>query len=132
MQSDSKRLVKRHYPISVSSRQRPQFLSSKPVLAYDTNSTRKPQSTTIAMDPESPSPTSKALPENGTTVDLVGAMSQVNLDHEQNTDTPLDHESIKPPPRPLHIYTRADMLKIHQSPLVKPPEGMPALKDWFG
>lgn len=84
------------------------------------------------MDPDSPSPASKSLPENGTTNDLVGAMSQVNLDHEQNTDIPFDHEAIKPPPRPLYIYSRDDMLKICQSPLVKPPEGMPALKDWFG
>lgn len=84
------------------------------------------------MDPDSPSPASKSLPENGVTDDLVGAMSQVNLDHEQNADTTLDNEPTHTPPRALHIYTRSDMLKICQSPLVKPPEGMPALKDWFG
>ena len=34
--------------------------------------------------------------------------------------------------RPLVVYTRAQLLYLHQSPLVKPPEGMPAFKDWFG
>lgn len=35
-------------------------------------------------------------------------------------------------PRPLRIYTRAQLLSLHNSPLVKPPPDMPELKQWFG
>ncbi|KII93485.1 hypothetical protein PLICRDRAFT_35702 [Plicaturopsis crispa FD-325 SS-3] len=45
-----------------------------------------------------------------------------------SSDTPKTENSS----RPLYIYTRAQALYLHKSPLVKPPEGMPALKDWFG
>jgi hypothetical protein len=34
--------------------------------------------------------------------------------------------------RPLTIYTRAQILFLHESPLVKPPSGMPPLREWFG
>ncbi|KDQ16605.1 hypothetical protein BOTBODRAFT_64580 [Botryobasidium botryosum FD-172 SS1] len=32
----------------------------------------------------------------------------------------------------LVSYTRAEVLYLSRSPLVKPPDGMPALKEWFG
>ncbi|KAF6766359.1 hypothetical protein DFP72DRAFT_866272 [Ephemerocybe angulata] len=34
--------------------------------------------------------------------------------------------------RPLRIYTRAQLLHLHRSPLVQPPPDMPELKSWFG
>lgn len=34
--------------------------------------------------------------------------------------------------RPLRIYTRAQLLNLHRSPLVQPPPDMPELKIWFG
>ncbi|KAI0068467.1 hypothetical protein BV25DRAFT_1987241, partial [Artomyces pyxidatus] len=35
-------------------------------------------------------------------------------------------------PRPFRSYTQAEVLFLRKSPLVRPPQGMPALKDWFG
>ncbi|KAG1716576.1 hypothetical protein ID866_628 [Astraeus odoratus] len=37
-----------------------------------------------------------------------------------------------PPFRPFIAYSRSQLLFLHKSPLVKVPNGMPALKDWFG
>jgi hypothetical protein len=34
--------------------------------------------------------------------------------------------------RPLRIYSRAQLLNLHRSPLVQPPPDMPELKMWFG
>lgn len=34
--------------------------------------------------------------------------------------------------RPLRIYTRAQLLNLHRSPLVQAPPDMPELKVWFG
>lgn len=34
--------------------------------------------------------------------------------------------------RPLRIYSRAQLLHLHRSPLVQPPPDMPELKMWFG
>lgn len=95
----------------------------------DTSNISETLFTTITMDPESPSPASKSLPSNGATDDLVSAVSP---DHEQSRDADLDNESTKQPPRRLYIYPRSHILKLHESPMVKPPEGMPALKYWFG
>jgi hypothetical protein len=33
---------------------------------------------------------------------------------------------------PIKIYTRRQLLLLHNSPLVQVPPNMPALKDWFG
>ncbi|KZS93112.1 hypothetical protein SISNIDRAFT_100865 [Sistotremastrum niveocremeum HHB9708] len=41
----------------------------------------------------------------------------------------------KEPPKqswPPIIYTRKQLLRLHASPLVKPPDKMPSLKDWIG
>ncbi|KAI9572813.1 hypothetical protein HD554DRAFT_2326246 [Boletus coccyginus] len=39
---------------------------------------------------------------------------------------------IHPDSRPFIMYSRPQLLFLHKSPLVQPPCGMPALKDWFG
>jgi hypothetical protein len=33
---------------------------------------------------------------------------------------------------PMIVYTRSQLLSLHNSPLVRPPPNMPELKDWFG
>ncbi|KIL70666.1 hypothetical protein M378DRAFT_6610 [Amanita muscaria Koide BX008] len=33
---------------------------------------------------------------------------------------------------PVIVYTRSQLLSLHNSPLVRPPLNMPELKDWFG
>lgn len=55
------------------------------------------------------------------------ADSLANVDIQDRSDKKPEH-----PPRELHVYTHAQLLWISESPLVKPPDGMPALKDWFG
>ncbi|KAG9314512.1 hypothetical protein JVU11DRAFT_5309 [Chiua virens] len=37
-----------------------------------------------------------------------------------------------PDSRPFIMYSRSQLLFLHKSPLVQLPNGMPALKDWFG
>ena len=34
--------------------------------------------------------------------------------------------------RPLHVYKRPELLYLSKSPLVKSPDGLPPLKEWFG
>jgi hypothetical protein len=65
--------------------------------------------------------------------DLV-VVSSVAVQDDANSET-LGHGSPtkknEPHPR-LLVYTRAELLFLRQSPLVKPPPDMPSLKDWFG
>ncbi|KAL0950976.1 hypothetical protein HGRIS_007724 [Hohenbuehelia grisea] len=56
---------------------------------------------------------------------LQDGLGQVEpTESEKDTGTPLA--------RPMIIYTRAQIVYLHKSPLVRPPEGMPELNDWFG
>ncbi|SRR6266550_287271 len=43
-----------------------------------------------------------------------------------------DHHEKPSAPLPIIVYTRSQLLSLHNSPLVKPPSDMPELKDWFG
>ena len=38
----------------------------------------------------------------------------------------------QPTPRPFVAYSKRSLLLLSRSPLVKPPAGMPELKEWFG
>ena len=58
-----------------------------------------------------------------------------------NGTTPSSYSSTvpdvsSPPPfqalRPFRRYSRRTLVALAKSPLVAPPPGMPALKDWFG
>jgi zinc finger CCCH domain-containing protein 13 len=64
-------------------------------------------------------------------VDKVGeALAKTDLQEDDSlTDTNEQAEQI---PRPLHVYRRYEILQLSKSPLVKPPDDMPQLKDWFG
>jgi hypothetical protein len=84
------------------------------------------------MDPEAPKQPTKSSPKNGPS-DLVDSMSKINLDDEnEEGDHTLHKRNIEQPARRLVIYPRPQTLKLSKSPLVKPPDNMPALKDWFG
>lgn len=57
--------------------------------------------------------------------------------HDMSANDAEQDDSEKPQeatdePRPLRIYTRAQLLHLHGSPLVQPPPDMPELKTWFG
>ncbi|EKM60978.1 uncharacterized protein PHACADRAFT_24203 [Phanerochaete carnosa HHB-10118-sp] len=58
---------------------------------------------------------------------LADSLAKANVQPEDKL-----HEKPGQPPRELHIYAYSQLLRISRSPLVKPPEGMPALKEWFG
>ena len=61
---------------------------------------------------------------------VVEAVAKASLQDEVATD--IDQKNTDLPPRPLRVYARHDMIHLSKSPLVCLPEGMPALKDWFG
>jgi zinc finger CCCH domain-containing protein 13 len=83
------------------------------------------------MDPETANQPTKPSPKSRPK-DLAHSMSKVNLDDEHEETVPLDKRNTEQSARHLVIYPRLQVLKLSKSPLVKPPEGMPALKDWFG
>lgn len=71
---------------------------------------------------------------NSKTAALAAAFEAASLD---DAPQPPHNTSENPPastnsPRPLRIYTRAQLLNLHRSPLVQPPPDMPDLKSWFG
>lgn len=76
---------------------------------------------------------------SGAAVDaLSDGLSNVSL---QSVDTPDPKDlpsSVLPVPRgdsvprPFVMYSRFQLLSLYKSPLVKIPDGMPVLKDWFG
>ncbi|GBE78384.1 hypothetical protein SCP_0112690 [Sparassis crispa] len=83
-----------------------------------------------AVDIETRKPDAESSPLLQSLVvdDLVEGVAGVVLqDPQPDTDDKIDT-----PPRPLRVYTRSQVLYLHKSPLVKPPDGMPPLKDWFG
>lgn len=58
---------------------------------------------------------------------IVDAMEKAQLQAPQSSE-----ETLPDPSRPFILYTRSQALLLSKSPLVKPPDGMPALKEWFG
>ena len=68
---------------------------------------------------------------------LAVADGLANLEIQHNSPSPPSQLSPKPHPnhtvlRPFVMYSRPELLFLHKSPLVQLPNGMPALKDWFG
>lgn len=61
------------------------------------------------------------------TNNIVDSLEKVQLQAPQTSEA-----NAPDPIRPFIVYTRPEALHISKSPLVKPPDGMPALKDWFG
>ena len=86
---------------------------------------------TVDPDVRSPDALSPSTSEKSAVDSLVDAMTSVTLEHANPEDVRKDKTS-NFPPRPLKVYGRHDILLLSKSPLVKPPQGMPALKEWFG
>ena len=67
---------------------------------------------------------------------LVSALQSATLDTaSQSTQDGAENTQTTPQssqPRPMRVYTRAQLLHLHRSPLVQPPPNMPELKVWFG
>jgi hypothetical protein len=69
------------------------------------------------------------------TADLETSVANLSLQDETSQTEPGDApDRQKPaiPPQRLIIYTRSQLLLLHNSPLVKAPPDMPSLKEWFG
>ncbi|KAH9835639.1 uncharacterized protein C8Q71DRAFT_762895 [Rhodofomes roseus] len=63
--------------------------------------------------------------------DLAEGVAQVSVQDVVSDDTSTS-KSERISRRPLRVYTRSQAMHLRESPLVKPPDGMPSLKDWFG
>jgi hypothetical protein len=64
--------------------------------------------------------------------DVINTTESLKLDDntEGSADKPTDASTQAM--KPLIVYSQAQLLKLHNSPLVKPPTDMPDLKSWFG
>ena len=66
--------------------------------------------------------------QQSTAVDtLADSLANVEIQEDKSFD-----EKVEQSPRELRVYTHPQLLWLSKSPLVKPPDGMPPLKDWFG
>jgi hypothetical protein len=76
--------------------------------------------------------TFKMTTESDHPVDSTAALlanADEGADAREQTPSP---DKQAPSSRPVTVYTRAALIHLHASSLVQPPEGMPALKDWYG
>ncbi|EPT04244.1 hypothetical protein FOMPIDRAFT_148672 [Fomitopsis schrenkii] len=62
---------------------------------------------------------------------LIESIARVSVQDGDSGDTSTS-KSEHVSSQPLRVYTRSQVLYLRDSPLVRPPEGMPSLKDWFG
>ena len=58
-----------------------------------------------------------------------GAQKEGSLGEARSSDSPEESPSS---PRAFVSYTRPQILALYNSPLVKPMDHMPSLKEWFG
>ncbi|KAI0094692.1 hypothetical protein BDY19DRAFT_914068 [Irpex rosettiformis] len=75
---------------------------------------------------------SSATTNDQNAVDKLGeALAKTELQEDDNSLN-ANVQNAEQPARPLYVYKRPELLFLSQSPLVKPPDDMPALKYWFG
>lgn len=72
-----------------------------------------------------------APPDNVQVDTLADGMAKATLENATSADKSSIQET-SASPCPLRVYTRRQLLALYKSPLVQPPDSMPALKDWFG
>jgi zinc finger CCCH domain-containing protein 13 len=65
-------------------------------------------------------------PSHGTVDSLANTLANVDIQEDKTQEKDIQ------PPRDLHVYTNLELLLLSKSSLVKAPDDMPALKDWFG
>ncbi|OCH96494.1 hypothetical protein OBBRIDRAFT_882979 [Obba rivulosa] len=85
-----------------------------------------------STDIDVPKPDASDTPPDNAEVDsLVDAVAKVTIENVDSLDRPIVPKP-DPSSRPLRVYSRGQLLALSKSSLVQPPDGMPALKDWFG
>ncbi|KAI0793417.1 hypothetical protein C8Q75DRAFT_750127 [Abortiporus biennis] len=84
-----------------------------------------PDIDTQKTDEQTPLPSESNPLEN-----ITESLEKITLQHEDSSvDVVVKTDE---PPRPPYVYSRAEILYLSKSPLVKAPDGMPPLKYWFG
>lgn len=69
--------------------------------------------------------------ESVSDADLAPAVEKLSLKDGPSGNSSARRDSSKSR-RPIIVYTRRQLLYLYDSPLVVSPEGLPALRDWFG
>ena len=89
---------------------------------------------TMVSTAQGTEPTAVATSSKGGRVNPLNVALAVSADPPSAVaDASHESTSTRPPhTRPRVIYSRADLLTLSKSPLVKPPDAMPSLKDWYG
>lgn len=64
--------------------------------------------------------------------ELASSVSRIAVQDEASQTEPPNPEKKTTLSQQMRIYTRPQLLFLHNSPLVNPPPDMPELKDWFG
>lgn len=82
-------------------------------------------------DPSKEDETHITSPPDATISDLVERMTGVSVQATDSGDTSTS-KSERISHSPLRVYTRSQAMYLRDSPLVRPPKGMPSLKEWFG
>lgn len=90
-----------------------------PGLATMSNTTRKAHQTILESH------------EQDSVDKLEEALAKTDLQEDSESSSSSEEKDMQPP-RPLHIYTRPQLLHLSKSPLAYVPDGMPPLKEWFG
>ena len=81
-----------------------------------------------AVQPSASQNAAATKSQQGSAVDsLANALANVEIQEDEHSE-----EKVEQSPRELHIYSNPQLLLLSKSPLVKAPDGMPPLKDWFG
>lgn len=81
---------------------------------------------TLKEDETLNTPTQDAAVNN-----LIEGVARVSVQDGDSGDTSTS-KSERVSSQLLRVYTRSQVLYLRDSPLVKPPEGMPSMKEWFG
>ena len=83
------------------------------------------ESTTISTLELNPTGDNEAVAELAEGVEKIAIVAEAD-------DTPAGADVSQKQQRPRIIYTRKQLVRLSQSPLVKSPDGMPPFKAWFG
>ena len=70
--------------------------------------------------------------QNAPNIDILAESLQKSGLQGDSEDTQAVAQAEPPDFRPRIVYTRKQLVLLSQSPLVKPPDGMPEFKAWFG
>ncbi|KAH8120141.1 hypothetical protein DFH11DRAFT_1558531 [Phellopilus nigrolimitatus] len=86
----------------------------------------------MATTYDSPSQSPDEFVKNASVDALVDELEKADIESSSEAEDTQSNEADSTPSRPRIVYTRRQLLYLSQSPLVRPPDGMPTFKSWFG